>query len=185
MGVGRAGGKWSGAAISHSEQSPSPWITRWAGLVPSGGRVLDVAAGGGRHGRWFRRHGHPAVLVDIDVSGLGDLASDSEAELVTADLEGGPWPFGQRRFAGVVVVNYLWRPLMPRLLDAIEPGGVLLYDTFAMGNERFGRPRNPDHLLRDGELLELARGRLQVRAYEMGETDGPAIRQRIAAVHPA
>lgn len=125
------------------------------------------------------------TFVDIDTSRLAELASDIGAEVVAADLEGGPWPFGDRRYGGTVVVNYLWRPLMPRLIEALEPGGALIYDTFAIGQERFGRPRNPDHLLRDGELLELVRGRLQVRGYEMGETEGPAIRQRIAAVKPA
>ena len=184
MGVGRVGDKRSGAAISHIEQDSSLWVVRWADLVPKGGDVLDIAAGGGRHGRWFRRRGHPVVFVDIDTSKLGDFGTDPRAEIVTADLEAGPWPFGDRRFAGVVVVNYLWRPLMPLLIQAVEPGGVLIYDTFAVGQERYGRPRNPDHLLRDGELLEIVRGRLQVRAYEMGETDGPAVRQRIAAVQP-
>lgn len=153
--------------------------------MPPGGQVLDVAAGGGRHGGWFRSRGYPVTFVDLDTSKLGDLVADPEAEIVAADLEAGPWPFDDRRFAGIVVVNYLWRPLMPRLLDAIEPGGALIYDTFAVGQERLGRPRNPDHLLRDGELLDIVRGHLQVRGYEMGETEGPAIRQRIAAVRPA
>lgn len=125
------------------------------------------------------------TFVDIDTSRLADLATDTEAEVVAADLEGGPWPFGDRRFAGIVTVNYLWRPLFPRLIDAVEPGGALIYDTFAAGQERFGRPRNPDHLLRDGELLDFVRGHLEVRGYEMGETEGPAIRQRIAAVRSA
>ncbi len=125
------------------------------------------------------------TLVDIDISGLDDLAADPEAEIVAADLESGPWPFVDRHFEGVVVVNYLWRPLFPNLIDAVAPGGALIYDTFAVGQERYGRPRNPDHLLRDGELLEAVRGRLQVRGYEMGETGGPAIRQRIAAVRAA
>jgi SAM-dependent methyltransferase len=162
-------------------------VARWAGLVPAGGRVLDLAAGGGRHGRLFRRQGHPVTFVDIDTAALADLADDPEAEIVTADLEAGPWPLAGRRFAGVVGVNYLWRPLLPRLIEAIEPGGALLYDTFAIGNERFGRPRNPAFLLRDGELLDLVHGRLSVRGYEMGEVGDPpaAIRQRIAAVHPA
>ena len=155
---------------------------RWASLVPAGGRVLDVAAGGGRNGRWFLRLGHPVTFVDRDVAALGDLATDPQSEIVNADLEGGPWPFGDRRFAAVVVVNYLWRPLMPALINAIEPGGALIYDTFAVGQQRLGRPRNPDYLLRDGELLDIVRGALQVRGYEMGETEGPAIRQRIAAV---
>lgn len=164
---------------------PSAWTARWAHLVPPGGRVLDVAAGKGRHARFFRRRGHPVTLVDIDIGGLADLTSDPEAEIVAADLESGPWPFAGRRFAGVVVVNYLWRPLFPALVEAVAPRGALIYDTFATGQERHGRPRNPDHLLRDGELLDAVRGSLQVRGYEMGETEGPAVRQRIAAVRAA
>lgn len=174
----------AGSTISHNEQNPSPWVVRWAHLVPPSRPVLDIAAGAGRHGRWFRRRGHPVTFVDIDTSRLDDLAADGETEVVAADLEDGPWPFGNSRYGGIVVVNYLWRPLMPHLIEALEPGGALIYDTFAIGQERFGRPRNPDHLLRDGELLDLVRGRLQVRGYEMGETEGPAIRQRIAAVKP-
>lgn len=162
---------------------PSDWVRRCSGLVPAGGTVLDVAAGAGRHARWFAGRGHPVVAVDRDTSGLADVPP--EVEVVTADLEAGPWPFAGRRFAAVVVTNYLHRPLLPQLVAAVAPGGVLVYETFAVGQERFGRPRNPDHLLRPGELAAAVAGRLEVVAYEEAETERPARVQRIAAVRGA
>lgn len=159
---------------------PSPWVQRFAGLVPDGGAVLDVACGAGRHSRLFAGLGHPVVALDRDVAAMPDLAG---VERLQADLEdGSPWPLAGRRFAAVVVTNYLWRPLFPRLIDSLHDGGVLIYETFARGNERFGRPRNPDHLLRPGELLELAGGALSVVAYESGITAQPAVVQRLCAV---
>ena len=171
-------------------KAPSTWITRFAPLAPkdgpSGGMVLDLAAGGGRHARHFRDRGHPVTAVDKDVSALADLARDARAEVVEIDLEDGtPWPFPPAAFAGIVVSNYLFRPHFEGLIGSLEPGGVLLYETFARGNEAFGRPRNPDHLLTSGELLDLVRDRLQVVAYEHGETDEapPGVKQRICAVN--
>jgi len=151
--------------------------------VPAGGAVLDVAAGGGRHTRLFLQRGHAVTAVDRDLTGLRDEA-DARLELVQADLEGAPWPFAGRTFAGVVVCNYLWRPLLPALVAAVAPGGALLYETFAVGHERFGRPRNPDFLLRPGELLDAVRGALDVLEYEHGEVGDPpnAVRQRLLAV---
>lgn len=158
-------------------------IARWAAHVPAGGAVLDVAAGGGRHTRLFLQRGHAVTAVDRDLAGLRDEA-DARLELVQADLEGAPWPFAGRTFAGVVVCNYLWRPLLPALVAAVAPGGALLYETFAVGHERFGRPRNPDFLLRPGELLDAVRGALDVLEYEHGEVGDPpnAVRQRLLAV---
>lgn len=169
------------------EETPlgaDPWITRFSALVPPGGRVLDLACGGGRHTRLFRAHDHPVTAVDIHVGGVAELSSDPMTEVLEWDLEGQGWPLGDRRFAGVVVCNYLWRPLLPAIRDAVAPGGVLLYTTFAAGNERFGRPRNPDFLLRPGELLALLDERFEVRAYEHGERGDPptACRQSVAAV---
>ncbi len=162
----------------------SPWVRRFAVLVPAGSAVLDVACGHGRHVRFFRGRWHPVAAVDLDVSGLEDLAGDAMVERVQADLEEGPWPFGERVFGGVVVTNYLYRPLLPRLIAAVAPGGALIYETFSRGNERIGRPRNPDFLLAPGELYQAAAPTLQVVAYEQGHErrPRPAVRQRIVAV---
>ena len=163
---------------------PSAWIVRFLPLVPAGGPILDVAAGGGRHARLARARGLAATAVDIDVSALADLRTDPDVEIVAADLEGGPWPLAHRRFAGVIVTNYLHRPLLPRLVAAVAEGGALIYETFAQGNEAFGKPSNPNFLLQPGELLEAVRGALTVVAYEHGtvEAPRPAVIQRIAAV---
>ena len=165
--------------------SPAPWIVRFAPLVEAGAPVLDLACGKGRHVRLFLGRGHPVTAVDVDVSGLAELEGWPGLEIVQADLEdGAPWPLGGRRFGAVVVTNYLWRPLLPMILEAVGPRGVLLYETFAQGNEALGRPSNPDFLLRPGELLDLVRGKLQVVAYEHGRLEHPrsAIKQRICAI---
>lgn len=165
----------------------SAWISRFAGIVPAAGTVLDVAAGGGRHTRFFLRRGHAVLALDRDVSALDDLRGYPQVQIIEADLEGAAhWPLERRRFAGVVVTNYLHRPLLPVLVSAVAAGGCLIYETFAVGNERFGRPSNPDFLLRPGELLEAVRGRLEVVAYENLEIaePRPAVVQRIAARLP-
>jgi len=164
---------------------PSPWVVRHAALVPDGAVVLDVACGGGRHVRWFVERGHPVVAVDRDVAGVADLRDRPGCELVEADLESGARPpFAGRTFGGVVVTNYLHRPLLPAVVAAVAPGGVLLYETFARGNARFGHVTNPDFLLDPGELLDAVRGELRVVAYEDVVVDHPrpAAVQRIAAV---
>ncbi len=166
----------------HGPAGPSAWVVAHAGLVPAGGTVLDLAAGGGRHARLFAGLGHRVVAVDRDVSALGGIPG---VEAVAADLEdGSPWPMGTRRFAGIVVTNYLHRPLFPDLRAALDTGGALIYETFARGNERYGKPSNPDFLLADNELLGLVLPELAVVAYEhlYVETPRPALVQRIAAV---
>lgn len=167
---------------------PSSWIVRFTSLVAAGGPVLDVACGGGRHLRHFLQLAHPVTGIDRTTEGVADLAPRDGVRVVTADLEdGSPWPLpADARFAAVVVTNYLHRPLFPRLLEALAPGGVLLYETFAVGNERYGRPSRPDFLLRPGELLDRVQGRLTVVAYEHGliAAPHPAVIQRIAAVDP-
>ncbi len=164
--------------------APSPWILRFAHLVPTGGLVLDLACGSGRHAHHFLDRGCRVLAVDRDLAGLADLVEHADLETLEADLEDGrPWPLAGRRFEAVVVVNYLHRPLLPHLVDAVAPGGLLLYQTFARGHERFGRPRNPDYLLRQGELLEVVRGHLRVLAHEDLEIadPSPAAVQRICA----
>lgn len=170
--------------MPHAADQPSAWIARFLPLVPAGGRILDVAAGGGRHARLARKRGYAVTAVDIDVSALADLGADPQTEIVAADLEGAPWPFGGRAFAGVIVTNYLHRPLLPLIVAAVAEGGALIYETFAQGNEAFGKPSNPNFLLKPGELLEAVRGHLTVVAYEHGkiESPRPAVIQRIAAV---
>jgi len=161
-----------------------PWIVRFAGLVVAGGPVLDVACGGGRHTRLFLARGHSVTAVDRDISALVDLGTRPDLQRLETDLEDGrPFPFANRKFAGIVVTNYLHRPLFPALIAALAPGGILLMETFTQGNERFGRPRNPDHLLHPGELLDAVRGALRVLAYEdlVVERPRPAAVQRICA----
>ena len=167
--------------------APSAWITRWSHLLPMGCDVLDVACGSGRHLQWFSQHGHPVWGIDKDIAAA--RLHVPAAHLIEADIEAGPWPLahqdGPRRFGAVVVTNYLWRPLLPILLQSLAPGGLLLYETFAAGNETVGRPTRPDFLLQPGELLSACAG-LQVVAYEYGFVSAPdRFVQRIAAFAPA
>lgn len=146
--------------------------------------MLDLACGRGRHTRHLRSLGYRVVAVDIDVSGVEDLEDDENMEIVEADLEAGGWPFGRRRFDGIVVTNYLHRPLFPALHESLAAGGVLIFETFAKGNERYGRPSNPDFLLEPNELLDAFAPELTVVAYEHGfeKEPRPAVRQRICAI---
>jgi len=171
----------------HDLRAPSRWVARWADRVPAGGTVLDVACGNGRHARFFAARGHPVEAVDRDANRVAQLAGIPGVTPRCADLEGGPWPYAGQQFAGIVVVDYLHRPLFPHLLAGLAPGGVLIYETFAAGNERFGRPSNPDFLLRPGELRETVRGRLTVIAFEELEVSDPrpAVLQCICATRPA
>ena len=166
----------------HGTEAPSPWVQRWSHLVPAGGAVLDVACGHGRHMRWFGSLGHPVTGVDRSPEAIEAVAGLGEALL--ADIENGPWPLAGRTFQGVVVTNYLWRALLPQIVDSVAPGGALVYETFAGGNETVGKPSRPDFLLQPGELLRACQG-LRVVAYEDGFLDEPArFVQRIAAARP-
>ncbi len=168
---------------SHRGPRPEPTIAAWAGDVPAGATLLDVAAGGGRHARMFAASGCAVTAVDRDVAALRAI-DDARIEVIEADLEREPWPFAGRRWDVVVVTNYLWRPLLEHLADALSEGGLLMYETFMVGNERFGRPRSPDFLLRSGELRAFAeRQGLEVVAFSQGEVGDPptAVRQRLLA----
>jgi len=174
----------------HIGMAPSPWIARFAHLVPARARVLDLACGYGRHARFFAARGAQVLAVDRDTAALVTLAGTPGVDIRQADLEGEPWPLDSQRFDAVVVSHYLHRPLFPDLRAALEPDGTLLYETFAQGNEAYGRPSNPDFLLRPGELLALASAAphaLTVVAFEQGRVDldgRPAVMQRVAAVGP-
>jgi SAM-dependent methyltransferase len=161
----------------------SAWVSRWAGWLPAGGRVLDVACGTGRHAVFLAGRGHEVTAVDIDPSLYEAVRHTPGVVWRQADLETGPWPFPGETYHGVVVTNYLHRPLFEPLLTAIAPGGLLIYETFSIGQAQYGRPRNPAHLLMPGELLETVRGRLRVLAYE--DVEEPAQRrcvQRLCAL---
>lgn len=164
---------------------PSLWISRFARLLPPGSEVLDLACGHGRHARLLASLGHGVEAVDRDAEALADLDGVAGVETCCADLEGGPWPYYGRGFDGIVVSRYLWRPLFPLIFGALREGGLLIYETFMTGQERYGRPSDPAHLLRVGELLELVRNRMTVLAFEQGEFPGnetgsaPQVIQRI------
>lgn len=166
---------------SHFDLPPSPWVQRWVTSIRPGGAVLDVAAGSGRHARLLARLGFEVDAVDRDKTLFSD--PPPQVELLEADIEAGPWPYAGRKFDAIVVTNYLHRPLLPVLVESLERGGMLIYETFARGNERFGKPSNPAFLLAPGELLEAVRGKLLVIAYEdlTVEQPKPAAVQRLAA----
>ncbi|MCX7662754.1 MAG: class I SAM-dependent methyltransferase [Tepidimonas fonticaldi] len=178
--------------MPHADLPPSPWITRFEALLQSRGsdgdrrRALDLACGHGRHVRWLVARGWHVTAVDRDTAALASLADLGAAvRPLAADLEGAPWPLAEERFDAVIVTHYLWRPLLPHIVQAVAPGGVLLYETFAQGNETVGKPSRPDFLLAPGELLR-ASAELRVIAYEDGFLSRPdRFVQRIAAVREA
>ncbi len=172
------------ASARHDALAPSPWIVRYAHLVPAGARVLDLACGFGRHARLFAQRGAHVLAVDRDRDALATLDGVAGIETRQVDLEAPDWPFAGERFDAIVVANYLHRRALPQLIAAVADDGTLLYETFARGNEAYGRPSNPDFLLEPGELLAIAGPQLTVVAFAQGlVTDGRrAVVQRIAAV---
>ncbi|MFZ1548143.1 MAG: class I SAM-dependent methyltransferase [Candidatus Nitrotoga sp.] len=171
------------APLQH-EDVPSPWICRYAQLIRKGGHVLDLACGSGRHTRWLAANHWQVNAVDRDEAALVRLQQLPNVSTTIADLENDIWPYSDHRFDGIVVSRYLHRPLLPQLIESLNTGGVLIYETFMDGNERFGRPKNPDFLLRSNELLEFFFPHLTVIAYQQGEFQepGPTVMQRICAV---
>lgn len=170
-------------ADPHASLEASAWVRRWSHLVADRGTVLDVACGSGRHVRWFAHQGCAVTGVDRDAAAVEPLRE--LATIVVADLEKESWPGDLGIFDAVVVANYLWRPLLPRIVASVAPLGTLIYETFAAGNETVGKPSNPNFLLRHGELLDAAR-ELRVVAYEDGfETDPDRFVQRLVAVRDA
>jgi len=167
--------------MEHGSQVPSEWVRRWADRIPPGARVLDLACGQGRHARFFAARHALVTALDRDESVLAGMRGLDAITLVTADVEAGVWPFESGAFDAIIVTNYLHRPLLPRLVSALATGGMLIYETFMLGNERYGKPSNPQFLLRPGELLEAFGAVLQVVAFEQGLIDRPkpAVVQRI------
>ncbi len=169
--------------LTKGEEACSAWVLRHLALLRPGGLVLDLAAGSGRHTKLLLDRGFRVRAVDRDITALSALAGP-RCTVEQIDLETGePWRLGGG-YDGIVVTNYLHRPLLPAIVGALAPGGAVIYETFALGNERFGQPRNPDFLLRPGELLD-AFASLTVVAFEQGEiaSPRPAVVQRIAAVN--
>ncbi|MDE2599489.1 MAG: methyltransferase domain-containing protein [Rhodocyclaceae bacterium] len=171
----------------HLLTGPSSWVQRFSPQIATGGDVLDLACGQGRHSRYLAELGYRVEALDRDAAALASLQAVPGVTARLADVEDGPWPYHARQFDGIVVTNYLHRPLLPLLINAVGEGGVLIYETFMLGNERFGKPSNPHFLLRPGELLEVVRRRLHVVAFEEGEVDAPhpAVVQRLCATRGA
>jgi SAM-dependent methyltransferase len=165
----------------HGTEAPSPWVQKWSHLAKPQSQVLDLACGAGRHMQYFKSLGHHCTGVDRSAQALAEAVAFGR--VVHADIESDPWPLWGQTFDVVVVANYLWRPLMPQILASLAPEGVLLYETFALGQEKIGKPSRPDFLLQPGELLQTF-APLRVIAYEDGYSVQPAkYVQRIVAVH--
>ena len=168
----------------HGAPDPSPWVVRFLAGLAGDARVLDIACGRGRHRRYALGLGHRVTGLDRDISGLADLTGEERARLIEADLEtGAPFPLAGETFDGVIVVNYLWRQILPDIAACVGSGGLLVYETFALGNERYGKPSNPDFLLKPNELIDAFARHLTVVAFEHGVAERPYPRaiQRIAA----
>jgi SAM-dependent methyltransferase len=161
----------------------SPWVIRHAPLIPTGGQVLDLACGNGRHARHLHALAHKVVATDKNLAGVGDLEGISNIELHETDLELGDWPFKAEQFTGIIITNYLYRPHFPSIARSLIPNGLLIFETFAAGNEKFGRPHNPDYLLQPNELLRAFMDSLSIISFEQGkdEQPHPAVRQRLCA----
>ena len=168
------------ATVLHGQEPVSSWVARWSHLVSPNATVLDVACGHGRHMRHFAGLGHAVTGVDRNPEAIAAVHQWGDA--LCADIENGPWPLQGRQFDAVVVTNYLWRPLWPQILDSLAPNGILIYETFATGNETVGKPSRPDFLLQPGELLKVCQG-LRIVAFEEGFLTSPdRFVQRVAAV---
>ena len=174
------------STAAHHPGTASSWVQRWSHLVPPGATVLDIACGPGRHMQWFADKGHTVTGVDRSPEAI--RAAARFGEVLLADIENGPWPLMSgaltRQFGTVIVANYLWRALFPLIAQSVAPGGLLVYETFASGNETVGKPSSPDFLLQPGELLSAFKG-LRIIAFEDGFLDNPArFVQRIVAIRP-
>lgn len=167
-------------AEAHGSEAPAAWFVRHAELVAPGERLLDVAAGRGRHARFFAARGVRVTAVDRDAAALAGLEGVPGVVCECRDLEVDPWSYREAAYDAVLVSNYLWRPTLDRLLATVRPGGILLYETFMIGHARYGKPSRPEFLLRVNELLERTLPAFEIIAFEQGD-DGTAVKQRIAA----
>ncbi len=167
-------------------EQPSPWIVKYAPLIPKQGRVLDLACGYGRHAIWLAEQGYRVDAINRDTKAVSDLSGLDNVNVLMIDLETSHWPQSDQRYDGLVVSRYLYRPLLPVLATMLNPGGVLIYETFMVGNERYGKPSNPNYLLRQNELLEIYSPLLKIISFEQGEEHQPrpAVMQRICASRP-
>ncbi|NKB19177.1 MAG: SAM-dependent methyltransferase [Alphaproteobacteria bacterium] len=171
---------------THQSDKPLDWVIRFAPLIHAGGAVLDLACGNGRHANYLAGVGHIVTAVDRNLSGFTRIGNNDFYELIEADLEdGSEWPLRSRRFKAIIVTNYLYRPLFPAIIDALDTNGILIYETFSLGNAKYGRPSNPDFLLTPGELLSVCKNKLRVIAFEEGLIENPtrAVKQRICAIN--
>lgn len=166
-------------------EAPSPWVTQHAALIKSGGRVLDLACGSGRHAIWLAQQGYQVDAIDRDVTAVSSMSDINNIQVQIADLEASEAYLFNQHYDGIVVSRYLYRPLLKTLASILNSNGVLIYETFMLGNELLGKPSNPDFLLLPDELLEVYSPLLKVVAFEQGEVSQPkpAVMQRICAVN--
>ena len=165
---------------------PSAWVTRFAPLIKAGGKVLDLASGNGRHSVYMKNLGFDVTAIDHDNSAF--CQDHENIELLETDLENQKsWILEGYRFDGIVITNYLFRPLFPHIINSLGKNGVLIYETFCRGNEIFGKPRSPHYLLNSGELFFTFCKDLRVIAYEEGifGKRNKSAKQRICAVNGA
>lgn len=167
-----------------TSNKPSNWVTRFAPLIEAGGSVLDLACGNGRHSIYLASSGFSVTAVDRNIPNISQ--NFKQIRWIETDLENGDKSLLENQhFMGVIVTNYLYRPLIPAIINALDDNGVLIYETFSLGNEQYGRPSNPDFLLKPGELLSLCSERLRIIAYEEGTIKDPklSVKQRICAIN--
>lgn len=165
-------------------EEPSPWIVKYAPLINKKGRVLDLACGNGRHAMWFAKHDFYVDAMDCDAQVVSNMEGINNINVMIVDVEASNWPQSDQRYDGLVVSRYLYRPLLQTLATMLNPGGVLIYETYMVGNERYGKPSNPDFLLRQNELFEAYSPLLNIVSFEQGEEEmpRPVVMQRICAI---
>ena len=165
------------------DNSPSRWVSRWSNLLKPGTKILDLACGRGRNSLFLASLGHNVLAVDRDATKLSDISERPEITTMCEDLESGSWPLDGWKFGGIIVTNYLYRPMLPDLMENLESGGIFIYETFAQGNQVFGKPSNPNYLLFPYELLDMLRDKLHIIGFEQGRVNSPsrAIIQRVCA----